>query len=53
MHAPPWWRYREAGLFWSAELFQSNTNFIIAIAQVTKIIKLSDLYPYDIQTGHI
>ena len=39
--------YHEAGLF------RSNTNFIIVIAQITKIIKLSDLYLYDIQTGHI
>ena len=39
--------YREVGLF------QSNTNFIIAIAQITKIIKLSDLNLYDVQTGHI
>ena len=39
--------YHEVGLF------RSNTNFIIAIAQITKIIKLSDLYLHDIQTSHI
>ena len=44
---------REVKLFLSAGLFRSNTNFIIAIAQITKIIKLSDLYLYDIQTGYI
>ena len=41
------------GLFLSAVLFRSNTNFIIVIAQITKIIKLSGLYLYDVQTGHI
>ena len=34
-------------------LFRSYTNFITAIAQRTKIIKLNHLYLYDIQTDHI
>ena len=46
-------KYREMGLFRSAGLFQSYTNFITAIAQRTKIIKLNHLYLYDIQTDHI
>ena len=45
--------YREAGLLRSAGLFRSNANFIIAIAQIAKIIKLSDLYLYNIQIAHI
>ena len=34
-------------------LFQSNTNFITAIAQRTEIIKLNHLYLYDEQTDQI
>ena len=45
--------YREMGLFQSAGLFRSYTNFINAIAQRTIIIKLSHLYIYDIETDHI
>ena len=41
------------GLFQSAELFQSHTNFINVIAQRTKIIKLNHVYLSDIQTDHI
>ena len=41
------------GLFGSAELFQSYTNFVTAIAQRAKIIKLNHLYLYDIQTDQI
>ena len=40
-------KYCEAGLF------RSNTKFIIVITPTTKIIKLSELYLYDIKTGHI
>ena len=44
---------REMGLFRSAGLFRSYANFITAIAQRTKIIKLNHLHLYDIQTDHI
>ena len=42
--------YRETELFRSAGLFRSYANFITAIAQTTKIIKLNHLYLYHIQT---
>ena len=45
--------YHETGLFWSARLFQSYTNFITVIAQRTKIIKLNHLCLYDTQADHI
>ena len=41
------------GLFRSAGLFRSYTNFITAIAQRTKIVKLNHLYQNYIQTDHI
>ena len=37
----------------SAGLFQSYTNFITAMAQRAKIIKLNHLYLYDEPTDHI
>ena len=46
-------RYCEMGLFRSAGLFRSYTNFITAIAQRTKIVKLNHLYQNYIQTDHI
>ena len=45
--------YRETGLFQSAGLFQSFTNFITVIDQRIKIIKLNHLYLYDASTDHI
>ena len=39
----------ETRLFRSAELFRTYTNFMTAIAQITKVIKLNHLYLYDIQ----
>ena len=39
--------FHEMGLFQSARIFRSYTNFITAIAQKTKVIKLSHLYLYD------
>ena len=40
----------EMGLFQAAGLFRSYTNFITAIAQRTKIIKLNHLYLYMMNT---
>ena len=45
--------YRETGLFRSAGLFRSYTTFSTVIAQVTKIVKLTQLYIYDIPIGHV
>ena len=39
--------FHEMGLFQSAGIFRSYTNFITAIAQKTKVIKLSHLCLYD------
>ena len=41
--------YYESGLFRSYRY----TNFITAIAEATKIIKLNHVYLYDLQTDHI
>ena len=45
--------YRELGLFRSAGLYCSYTTFSAAIAQVTKMMKLNQLYLYDTQIGVI
>ena len=41
------------GLFQSVGLFRSYTNFITGVTQRTKIIKLNQLYLYDMQTDNI
>ena len=45
--------YGEMELFRSAVLFWSYTKFRTVITQRRKIIKLNQLYLYDIQTDHI
>ena len=41
------------GLFWSAGLFGSYTNFITAIGQIKEQKLLNHLYRYNIQTDYI